>query len=96
MGRETEARPPLAALRIHIEHLLAEHLVSADYRPDCTPAALADERHVVVAPVADRHSYTVALRQIARVVVGEGQAAELWIREHSLLLRSELRVLAIA
>jgi hypothetical protein len=95
MGTFTTTQPSLPALRIHVETLLAEHLVSADYHPEVSPTADPAERHVVIPPVRDGVTYAAALAQIARVVVGHEPAAELWLREQSLLARGEMRVMAL-
>jgi hypothetical protein len=84
------ARDVGAALRAHIEELLAEHLVSADYRPHVVPCVDARRRHVVIAPVFDRADYLAALTQIGRIVTGteDVEVAVEWARQRALFRRS--------
>jgi hypothetical protein len=61
-------QPSPARLRLHVEELLAEHLVSVDYYLDARPLSDLSRRHVVVYPVLGYESYLVALGQIAAVI----------------------------
>jgi hypothetical protein len=80
-----------ALLRTHVEELLAEHLISVDYRPRGKPHADSGRRHVVIRPVLGLRSYFSALDQIGRVVTaGAGArlsprtAAWEWASKHAI------------
>ena len=91
MSASNALAPSPARLRLHVEELLAEHLLSVDYYHDAQPLADPSQRHVVLYPVLGYESYLVALRQIAAVIAesddGPDARDELvrdWIAEQGL------------
>jgi hypothetical protein len=68
MSASSALEPSPARLRLHVEELLAEHLLSVDYYLDAQPLADPSQRHVVLHPVLGFATYLVALRQIAAVI----------------------------
>lgn len=63
------AGPTLAqTFRLHVEELLAEHLIAGDYAPEAEPRVDIERRRVTLRPVTDRESYRDALVQIGLVV----------------------------
>jgi hypothetical protein len=84
MSRPSAPAPSPVRLRLHVEELLAEHLVSVDYDVDARPLADPLRRHVVVYPVLGYETYLVALRHIAAVIAeseGVPDAREAVVRD---------------
>jgi hypothetical protein len=67
--------PSPSRLRIHVEELLAEHLIFSDYSSDRAPAANPAARSVILPPVLGRRSYFDALTMIGLVIAGRRTAA---------------------
>jgi hypothetical protein len=65
-----ELDPSPSRLRIHVEELLAEHLIFSDYYSERAPAADPAARSVILPPVFGRRSYFGALTTIGLVIAG--------------------------